>query len=151
MHLSHLLVITSMVFAVPAMADDKTVHPSTELSPQQVVEIVVKALQENDADDTGIATVFRFASPGNKANTGPLERFSGMIKKGFGEMLNHAGSRTGEMKIDGKTALQPVYLTTPGGLEIGYMFQIGEQTDGEYKGMWMTEAVYPLPHREQSI
>src|SRR6185437_12206552 len=46
--------------------------PKPELTPGQVVEIQLEALQFNDkpAKDAGIATTFRFASPGNRKATG---------------------------------------------------------------------------------
>lgn len=152
MHMSHILVLTGLLFTVPSHATEENPQPNSALTPEQVVMILVNALKENDeSTDDGIATVFRFASPGNKANTGPLDRFSQMIKRGFSDMLNHADSRVGEIKTEGATALQAVYFTTTSGNEVGYLFQIGEQRTGEHKGMWMTEAVYPLPSPGKSI
>ena len=46
--------------------------PSPGYSPGEVVQILVEALRENDADDSGIAVVFRFASPENRSVTGPF-------------------------------------------------------------------------------
>ena len=56
--------------------------PKPELTPEQVVEIQVEALRKNDVPtpDAGIATTFRFASPGNRKVTGPLERFAPIVK-----------------------------------------------------------------------
>ncbi|HSY80300.1 MAG TPA: hypothetical protein VK807_00975, partial [Gemmatimonadaceae bacterium] len=53
-------------------------HPTPSLSPNQVVEIVLTALQHNDnpQPDAGIATTFEFASPANRLETGPLQRFA---------------------------------------------------------------------------
>jgi len=126
--------------------------PSTELSPERVVEIVVDALRTNDgtSDDAGIETVWRFASPGNRASTGPLARFSRMIKRGFPDMLEHESSRFDEMRIDDDKALQAVWLMLPSGGEVGYAFQLGRQRGGEYDGMWMTESVLPLGKGERS-
>jgi len=151
MHLSHILVLSSLLFAVPSFAADTDLQPNREYTPQDIVKIVIKALKDNNASDEGIATVFRFASPGNKASTGPIDRFRTMIKRGYGDMLNHRYSRVEKMKVEGKTALQPVYLTTKYGKEVGYLFQLGEQTSGKFEGMWMTEAVFPIPVNGQSI
>jgi len=115
-----------------------------------VVRIVVEALKTNDPakDDDGIATVFEFASPGNKSSTGPLQRFTKMIKGGFGQMLNHTDSEFGTMEISKSTALQAVWLTTRSGQQLGYVFQIGKQVEGEFDGMWMTESVWPIGERK---
>jgi len=104
-------------------------EPAVGIEPGEVIQIVVDALRSNDSDsgDEGIALVWRFAAPSNKAITGPLPRFSQMIKRGFPDM--------------------PVWLLTPSGDEVGYLFQLRKQTSGEYEGMWMTESVYPLAPR----
>ena len=145
----------SLVLLLPgatARADGLDAVPSTEHTPEEVVRIVVGALRVNESveDDEGIATVFRFASPGNQASTGPLARFTTMIKRGFADMLGHVGSRYDEMRVVEDKALQAVWLTTPSGSEVGYAFQLGRQSGGEFDGMWMTEAVLPLGEGERS-
>ncbi len=133
-----------------AQADSHNTKPNTELGPNDVIKIVIDALKNNDPEkgDDGIATVFEFASPGNKSMTGPLPRFTKMIKGGFQEMLNHTSSEFSEMDLTGDTALQAVWLTTRSGQTTGYVFQLGKQTEGEFKGMWMTESVWPLGDRK---
>lgn len=132
------------------IADTRASSPNAELTPGDVVRIVVDALKTNNPDnnDDGIAKVFEFASPGNKSVTGPLPRFTDMIKGGFGDMLNHVDSEFGEIDVQEKTALQAVWLTAPDGRETGYVFQLGKQTTGEFEGMWMTESVWPLGARK---
>lgn len=131
-------------------ADTSSQSPNVELTPDEVIVIVVDALKNNDPskDDSGIATVFDFASPGNKSATGPLSRFTQMIKGGFGNMLNHIDSEFGLIEIEDDTALQAVWLTTRAGQRIGYVFQVGKQTGGDFDGMWMTESVWPIGERE---
>ena len=121
-------------------------EPSTAIRPNEVVEIIVDALRTNDPDsgDEGIATVWRFAAPSNKAVTGPLPRFKQMIKGGFPAMLNHIDTDFGPLRIEGDLAVQPVWLVTPTGDQVGYLFRLRRQNDGQYAGMWMTEAVYPI-------
>jgi len=127
-------------------ADASEPTPSSAYTPEQVVKIVIEALKTNDEadNDNGIATVFKFASPGNRSNTGPLPRFAQMIKRGFPDMLNHAEARYDPMEVSGDTAVQAVWLLTPSGEEVGYAFQLGKQQGGDYANMWMTEAVMPL-------
>ncbi len=121
-------------------------HPQPDLTPQQVVQIVVSALKSNDPSigDQGIETVYRFASPANKEVTGPLSRFKSMIKGGFSSMLNHIHSEFGEMQVDAGTGLQAVWLTDKAGFKRGYVFQLGKQQSGEFAGSWMTESVWPI-------
>lgn len=141
-----------LALAMPVFATNgELLSPSPHFTPQQVVKIVVEALGSNgtSGSDAGIATVYRFASPGNRSNTGPLPRFTSMIKRGFPEMLDHAGSRYDTMEVTGNTAVQAVWLVTRTGEEVGYAFQVGKQSTGEYKDMWMTEAVIPLGSRKE--
>ena len=121
-------------------------RPSAERAPAEVVDIVLAALQGNGTteDDAGIATVFAFASPGNRAATGPFERFRAMIKRGYSDMLGFAESRTDELRLEDDAAFQVVWLRQGDGRETGYVFQLGRQSGGEYDGMWMTDAVYPI-------
>jgi len=145
-----LLILVLAVSSANAAITSKA--PNVDLTPEQVVRIVIDALKSNDPanNDDGIATVFKFASPENKSSTGPLNRFTKMIKLGFGQMLNHTDSEFGQMEITDDTALQAVWLKARDGKEIGYVFQIGKQTGGEFDGMWMTEAVWPIGEKKPS-
>lgn len=134
-----------LTFVLCPQASSQDRQPTEKLSPQEVVRIVITSLKDNDAQsDAGIARVFSLASPANRLSTGPLSRFTTMIKKGFPDMLNHSSARYDPMEIDANTAVQAVWLMTPSGAEVGYAFQLSRQVDGEYEGMWMTDMVIPL-------
>lgn len=134
-----------LAFGQICLASPGNISPDDNLTPQQVVRIVVDALRDNDPENNaGIATVFRFASLANKRNTGPLSHFTMMISKGFPDMLNHSSSRYDTMEISGDIAVQAVWLMTPGGAEAGYAFQLSRQVGNEHAGMWMTDMVVPL-------
>jgi len=132
------------------LADSHKTKPNTQLSPSDVINIVIDALKNNDSanGDDGIATVFEFASPNNRSVTGPLPRFTKMIKGGFEDMLNHTSSEFSKMDITDDTALQAVWLTSRSGTQTGYVFQLGKQKAGKFKGMWMTESVMPIGTRK---
>ena len=135
----------------PALANDTcsptSPAPNIAATPQEVVKTVIDALRDNDKDDTGIATVFCFASPTNKSMTGPLERFTAMITNGYGVMLNHAYNYVEAMRIEDDTAMQAVWLVAADGKEYGYLFTMGKQKDGDFADMWMTEAVVPIERK----
>ena len=61
---------------------DDQLSPSSKLTPAQVVHIQLEALRLNDARNRGIELAFRFASPDNKLQTGPLARFISMMQEG---------------------------------------------------------------------
>lgn len=149
-NISYFFILLMMLVVSSARADTSPPEPNAQLSPEQVVRIVIEALKNNDPskDDDGIATVFQFASPGNKSSTGPLPRFTKMIKGGFSHMLNHVDSEFGPIEINERTALQAVWLTSRSGQQIGYVFQIGKQVGGEFDNMWMTESVWPIGERK---
>ena len=118
--------------------------PRAEYGPDQVVQIVMDALQNNDDADAGIVTTFNFASPGNKRLTGPVERFIPMVKSpAYVPMLNFRSAEYGELKLsaDKLSAEQIVTLTTADGETVSYLFHLSKQPDGEFKGCWMTDGV----------
>ncbi len=143
-------IVLSFAFK-PALADEactpNSPAPSTTATPQEVVKTVIDALRDNDKNNTGIATVFCFASPSNKSVTGPLERFTSMITNGYGVMLNHAYNYVEKMSIGDGVATQAVWLVAVDGKEYGYLFTVGKQPDGEYADMWMTESVVPIARK----
>ena len=121
--------------------------PSADLKPEDVVKIVIGALAKNDQPFTnaGITTTFAFASPANKVNTGPLDKFIRMVKaKPYGVMVDHVGSEFSEVVYTGNTAYQMVNLTGADGRSVVFAFRLSKQQDGEFENMWMTDAVWPV-------
>ncbi len=122
-------------------------QPNPNLSPEQVITIVLEALQRNDeqAPDSGIATAFRFASPGNRAATGPLERFIQLVKSpAYKPLLNHKTAARGNVRIAEDVARQRITLTAANGERIVYLFTVSKQTEEPYKNFWMTDGVERL-------
>lgn len=122
-------------------------QPGIELQPEDVVRIVINALANNDKPyaDAGIETTFAFASPANKVNTGPLDKFTQMVKNDvYGIMVNHVESEFSKVVHDGNNAYQLVQLKGKNGVEIVFAFRISKQLDGKFEGMWMTDAVWPV-------
>ena len=122
-------------------------QPSVEREPAEVVQIVIEALQNNDQPfiDAGIATTYAFASPSNKANTGPLPRFASMVKGApYGILVDHVAHEFSEVVLAGQNAYQMVRIKGPDGSQVIFAFRLGQQGEGEFEGMWMTEAVWPV-------
>lgn len=121
--------------------------PHPRLLPEEVIELQLAALRRNDepTPDAGIATAFEFASPGNRAFTGPLERFIALVKSPhYAPMLNHRAATFGPLDIEGDFATQQVMLLDASGESAIYGFELSRQTDGPYQGCWMTDSVLRL-------
>lgn len=118
-------------------------QPSAELSPRAVVATVLGALQENNKPraDAGIATAFAFASPGNRAQTGPLPRFTDMVHTGYAALLNHRNATIGEPVADGQRLVFPVQVVPRDGAVRLYLFVLAQQEGGDCGGCWVTDGV----------
>jgi hypothetical protein len=122
-------------------------RPAVDLGPQDVVRVVIDALSRNDDPfpDAGIETTFAFASPSNRVNTGPLAKFSRMVKTyPYRVMIDHVASEISEVVMVGEEAYLLVLLTTRDGGEAAFAFRLSRQVDGNYSSMWMTDAVWPV-------
>jgi hypothetical protein len=138
------LVLTGAVAAFDPLSTALRPHPS--MTPRDVVQIQLEAMRRSPADDRGIAVAFRFASPGNKRVTGPLERFARMIRSGpYALMLAYQDVEYGPLQVREDRAAQAVTLV--GSYEsVTYVFLLSRQpADGEFADCWMTDAVSVMP------
>lgn len=125
--------------------------PTPRLSPQQVVQIQLQALRHSASADQGIEVCYRFASPANKADTGPLPRFTEMIEDGiYSLMLNYRQAAYETMEVLGAAARQRVTLYGDGQAII-FTFYLSRQDDASCPNCWMTEAVTAEPARGMPI
>jgi hypothetical protein len=135
--------MNTLVLALTLLAAPP-VHPTPSLSPGDVVGIVLHALQHNDdpRPDAGIATTFEFASPANREETGPLERFALMIKNpAYRTMIDFRSARRLPVETDGDHAREGVVVVGRDGSEVTYVFLLSKQSDGRYANCWMTDGV----------
>jgi hypothetical protein len=122
-------------------------QPQVNLKPEDVVRIVINALAHNNTPfaDAGISTTFNFASPSNKISTGPLAKFTDMVKSpGYGLMIDHLSSEFSDVVYKDEMAYQMVRLIAHNSSEIVFAFRLSRQGEGEYQDMWMTDAVWPI-------
>ncbi len=117
--------------------------PTPQLSPEQVVKVVVAALKANDAGDSGIRITFAFASPANQEMTGPIDRFIPMVKTpAYAPLVNHQSSSVKELGVKGDQAAEMVTVIDAAGNVAHYVFQLSKQHDaGPLKDCWMTDGV----------
>ncbi len=132
----------------PALAETPDFHvaPDADLGPADVVTIQMQALGNNDEpfDGAGIEITFRFASPTNRSVTGPLDRFSTLFDgPAYGPMLNHNLLEIGIADVSGDQARVPVFIESPDGTRLAYVFLLGRQPeDSECGRCWLTDSVF---------
>jgi hypothetical protein len=150
---SSLLAAAVLVITIPSWAADVRM-PEPALSPAEVVEIQLTALQANDAPeiDAGIAQTWAFAHPDNKRMTGPLPRFARMIKGPlYGILLNHRSHEVEEVSRTEDEAVFAVTVTSQLGEVAVYRWSVAKVADGEDAGAWMTVAVSPPVRAGEAI
>jgi hypothetical protein len=122
-------------------------QPSPLLTPDQVVRIQLEMLQNNDLvpNDQGIRVAFRFASPANRAQVGPLEHFIPLLKQGpYANMIGFHRAELGRPLVVDGVARQRVALYTNHrrlSSSAQYLFILSLQTEAPYEGCWMTDSV----------
>jgi Domain of unknown function (DUF4864) len=151
-HLFRILLLLSFAWAsdvgVAQLAD---LVPRPELSPEEVVQYQVAALQQNDEPktDAGIERAFRFASPSNKRVTGPLENFVQIVKSpAYSPLLNSRSSAIVGSELKDVQAKIAVKIVAVDGRQLTYVFILSKQNEGEFHDCWMTDGVAPLKEAE---
>ena len=132
---------------VDGLAQVAELTPEPTLSPKQVVEYQVSALQHNDDPhaNAGIERAFRFASPANKNVTGPLEHFVSVVKSpAYLPMINNLASSVTGTQIEGDHARVAIRITPATGRALTYLFVLTRQHDNDFNNCWMTDSVVPI-------
>ena len=133
------------LLTLPATAQE-LLKPSPNIRPERVVEIQLKALQQNDnpLPDFGIVQTWMFAHPRNKLITGPLERFAAMLKgANYQMMINHREHTIKTVVLTENYALFDVYIITEFDLRASFKWEVSKVKSGIHQGSWMTIAVSP--------
>ena len=142
---THLVFLFILPFQLWASYDIENAYPEPKLKPNDVVRLQLLAMQQNDDSDFGIEVTFRFASPANKKQTGPLKRFISLVRNpSYRPLLNHINATFIELTVEEVFAIQDVIITTSNGERIGYRFRLSIQKGPLYPGCWMTDSVIPF-------
>jgi hypothetical protein len=140
------LVAAALAFSLVAPSRDPV--PDPKYSAADVVMIVLHALQHNNvpAPDHGIAVTFSFASPANRESTGPLDRFTLLVKNPeYRTMIGARSIHSDPIDVIGLRARQRVTVIGANGETRVFIFLLSKQQGGPYNGCWMTDAVLRAP------
>ena len=127
--------------------------PSPALQPDDVVALQLAALRAEppsggSSASPGIVTAWAFASPGNRAATGPVSRFAAMLHgPAYGGLLGHRAAQAGPVRVSGDTAEQEVLVLTRDDQALGFTWVLGRCRTAPYAGCWLTDAVLRHPDR----
>ena len=119
-------------------------QPSVALSPFDVVKSQLTALKQNDypSKDFGISVAYNYASPANRANTGPLRQFVKLLHQGsYAALLNHQRHSIEEYAVNANNAVLFAFLESATGKKLMYVFKLSRQLEAPYADMWMTDSV----------
>ena len=109
-----------------------------------MIAIQLNGLQYNDKPevDAGIRQTWIFAHPRNQAMTGPLSRFTTMLKgPSYGIMLNHASHKIVPANSGEGWRQFDVFMEAGNGKVLQFAWIVEKVTKGRYKDCWMTVAV----------
>ncbi len=128
-------------------------QPDASLGPGEVIRTVVEALQNRNSPspNAGIFKVYQFASPANRALTGPYWNFLRLVKiPPFGPLFSGHADRYGSLALAGDHAQQKIRFRVDGGGAVWFLFvvsrQTSERTHGRCAGCCMVDGVAPMPH-----
>lgn len=106
----------------------------------------LNSLQFNGPDDKGIALCFDFASPSNRAQVGPLDRFAQIIRSDpYRMLLNHYAVSFAPVEMNDQMARQAVRVQGADGRFGVFVFLLSRQREGPFAGCWMTDGVMRVP------
>ena len=125
--------------------------PSPTLSAADVVAVQLAALQTEPRDGVGpgagIRLAWSFASPGNRAATGPLDRFADLLRNPlYAALLEHRAAQLGPVQERGDAAQLEVLVLAHDDRTAGFTWLL---TRGGPPGAacWLTDGVLRHPDR----
>ena len=125
-------------------------EPNTNIKPYDVVKIQLTGLQNNNklSDDFGIKQTWNFAHPNNKKYTGPLDKFTKMIKGDAYQMLiDHLEHTINPLGNSDKWAQFEVIILDKNKIYHKFSWQVEKyEGEGPLNDCWLTTMVSnPIP------
>ena len=137
------LIVSFFIFTNISNAD--LIKPNSKLKPIDVLMIQLNSLKNNNIPykDAGIEQTWEFAHPGNKAATGPLEKFKKMIySDSYKILISHVNNETIVLKKTPKKFVYKVLVLSEDKKKYYYIWQIEKvSVEGKFKNCWMTTRV----------
>jgi len=128
----------------------RIVLPDPALKPEDVVKLQLAGLADSQPNGLGILQCYFFASPANRAVTGPLERFGRIVRQGpYGALTNPRAVLVGRPERHDRYARLLVSVIDSQARVQAFAFVLSRQQDPPFADCWMTEAVFPALSSEE--
>lgn len=155
---SHAITLATLAWLVSLLLSSSAgaqslIEPSPSMTSQDVVKLQLEALANNDepSRNAGIEQVWAFAHPDNRAMTGPLERFTQMIRgAGYETLLNHRSHRIEGIDQTERTAAYAVRVLARDGNYYAFSWRLGT-AELDVGKVWMTTSVSPARNTGQQM
>ena len=132
-----------IIFTTNSFSD--VIKPSKKIEPDQVVKIQLKGLMNNNDpySDVGIEQTWEFAHPKNKKYTGPLEKFTKMLKgDSYYMLLGHKEHQIEQVYLNENVATFLVTILDSDKTYYKFKWQVEKYINqGPLKDCWLTTAV----------
>ncbi|MEN7548009.1 DUF4864 domain-containing protein [Rapidithrix thailandica] len=130
------IIILSIILTSHTAQNTLSTSPA-DLSPMDVVQQQLKALQTNPLDDKGIQHAYQFTSPQQKWQNGGWEQYSFQLKNSFcKELLNCQHFELMALDVHGERAQQLVKVINHEGKAFTFMFELTKYHSG-----WLTDNI----------
>ena len=140
-----LLNIILIPFLICKISFADVLKPNTNIKASEVVKMQLSALMKNDYPykDYGIIQTWEFAHPNNQRFTGPIERFTIMLKgDSFSMLLNHKENEIVEIYKNESVATYEVTILGADKNYFKFKWQVEKNNiEGPTKDCWLTTAV----------
>ena len=139
-----------IIFLSTSISKADLLEPNINIGPYDVVKIQLTGLQNNDklSDDFGIKQTWNFAHPNNKKYTGPIDKFTKMIKGDSYQMLiDHLEHTINPLGNSDKWAQYEVVILDKNKIYHKFSWQVEKyEGEGPLNDCWLTTMVSsPIP------
>lgn len=140
------LVLAALTISVACTAAEPVSGPNERLTAKQAVVAQLSALARNNIPlpNSGVEIAFSFASPGNRRQTGPLDRFVLMVNSDpYRGLINHSSAEVRDVVTTKSHTLVAVRVITALGANADFVFVMNRYSTKDCSNCWMTDAVMP--------
>jgi len=139
------------LFALVSMCSAADRKPNPQLTPEDVIMLQVKELSAQGPLKARIQRCYEFASPANRLNTGPVDRFAEMIQlPKYAVLLDAKHFLVGRASISGRQAHLLLTVVDAQGNLCLFRCLLSKQTRANYVDCWMTDAVVRIGEADRT-